>query len=252
MKVRNVLLVLAAFFITHSALAAGKAPKSVGPDIAQAASAAGTATISGKVMLEGAAPAREKIKMNADPACMAQHKDPVFSEQVVAENGALQNVLVYIKEKPTGNYPAPTTPVVLDQVGCQYHPHVFGIQTGQPLEIRNSDSTLHNINCQAKANKKFNIAQPTKGMKTTKMFDKAELGVPFKCNVHPWMVAYAAVFDHPFFGVTGTDGGFTLSNLPAGTYAVEAWHEKYGTSPAQSVTVADGETKQVSFSFKAQ
>ncbi len=218
----------------------------------QAASAAtGSATVGGKVTLDGAAPAREKIKMAADPVCLQQHKEAVLSEEVIASGGALQNVFVYVKEGLSGSYPAPSTPVVIDQVGCQYHPHVFGIQLGQPLEIRNSDPTLHNVNCQPKSNKRFNIAQPTKGMKSTKSFDQAEVGVPFKCNVHPWMTAYAGVVAHPFFEVSDEKGRFSLKNLPAGTYTIEAWHEKYGTQ-TQSVTVADGEAKSLSFSFKAK
>ena len=210
------------------------------------------ATVTGKVSFEGAAPAREKIKMAADPVCLTQHKDPVLSEDLVVNNGALQNVVVYVKDGLSGKtFPAPTTPVVIDQAGCQYHPHVFGIQVGQPLEIRNSDATLHNVNAQPKLNKRFNIAQPTKGMKSIKTFDKVEAPVPFKCNVHPWMSAYAIVLDHPCFKVTGEDGSFTLRGLPAGTYTLEAWHEKLGTQTAQ-VTVADGETKSVTFTFKAK
>ena len=141
--------------------------------------------------------------------------------------------------------------MTLDQRGCWYTPHIFGIQVGQPLDIINSDASLHNINAKPKINQPFNIAQPTKGMKTTKKFTKPEIGVTFKCNVHPWMHAYGHVLEHPFFGVTGDDGAFTLSGLPAGTYTVEAWHEKYGTQ-TQSVTVGSGESKSVTFTFKAQ
>ena len=215
------------------------------------ASAAGNATVSGKATLEGTPPAMEKIKMAADPVCLQQHAEPVMNEAVIVNNGALQNVFVYVKDGlPQADYPAPKEPVVLDQKGCTYHPHLFGIQVGQPLEIRNSDPTLHNINSQPAANKKFNVAQPIQGMKTVKTFDKPEM-VPFKCNVHPWMAAYAGVVNHPFFGVTGADGTFRLSGLPAGTYTVEAWHEKYGTQ-TQSVTLADGETRQLTFTFKAK
>ena len=233
-------------------LAGGTSPQSARAEEKSAAAAAGSASITGKVTFEGAAPAREKIKMAADPVCLGQHKEPVLNEDVVVNSGALQNVFVYVKEG-LGNkaFPASSTPVVIDQEGCQYHPHVFGIQVGQPLEIRNSDATLHNINAQPKDNKKFNIAQPVKGMKTTKTFDKPEMGVPFKCNVHPWMGAVGHVMSHPFFAVSGEDGSFKISGLPAGTYTLEAWHEKLGSQTA-SVTVADGQTTTASFSFKGK
>lgn len=212
------------------------------------AATSGGSTLSGKITLSGSAPVLQKIKMAADPICMQQHKDTVMSQEVVANNGALQYALVYVKGNVSGSFPAPTEAVVLKQHGCMYEPHVFGIRVGQKLEIVNDDSTLHNINCQPKSNKKFNLAQPTQGMKSTKTFDQPEVGISFKCNVHPWMAAYGGAFSHPFFAVTDSNGSFSLKGLPAGTYTVEVWHEKLGTQ-SQSVTVADGETKQVSFSL---
>ncbi len=235
-------------FDTISVLAAGKKPDSAVVTRPAEASPLGSGTISGKVTLSGSAPAPQKIKMAADPVCMQQHKDAMMSQEVVSSSGALQYALVYVKEGVSGSFTPPAEAVVLNQIGCMYEPHVFGIQAGQKLEIVNSDATLHNVNCQPKSNKKFNIAQPVKGMKTTKTFDQPELGVSFKCNVHPWMAAYGGVFSHPFFAVTGADGSFTLSGLPAGTYTVEVWHEKLGAK-SQSVTVADGQSQQVLFSL---
>ncbi|MBI3010751.1 MAG: carboxypeptidase regulatory-like domain-containing protein, partial [Candidatus Omnitrophica bacterium] len=146
---------------------------------------------------------------------------------------------------------APTQPVTLDQNGCWYTPHVFGIQANQPLEIVNSDATLHNVNAKPTTNQPFNIAQPVKGMKTTKKFTKPEIMVKFKCNVHPWMSAYAGVVNHPYFAVSDEQGAFSITGLPAGTYELEAWHEKFGTQ-TQTLTVAEGETKQTEWSFRAQ
>ena len=212
----------------------------------------GTATIKGSIKFEGTAPIREKIKMDADPVCQQQHATPVLSEEVVVnDNGTLKNAFVYVKDGARGPFSVPTTPVVLEQSGCGYTPRVFGVQTGQPLDIVNNDATLHNINAKPTLNAPFNVAQPAKGMRTQKRFAKPELMVRFKCNVHPWMTAYGGVLEHPFFSVSDGTGAFTLSGLPAGTYAIEAWHEKYGRQ-SQTVTVADGETKTVDLTFKAQ
>jgi len=167
--------------------------------------------------------------MNADPVCMRQHKEPAFSEEVVVnKNQTLKNVLVYVKEG-LGNkkFDAPSQKIVFDQQGCTYHPHVLGIQTGQELEVVNSDPTLHNVHSLSKENPQFNVAQPKQGMKLTKKFDKPET-FKVKCEVHTWMGAYIGVFNHPFYAVTGDDGTFTLKKLPAGDYTIEAWHEKYG------------------------
>lgn len=208
--------------------------------------------ITGTVVFKGAAPAARRINVSADPYCLEHHKEkPLMSEDVVVnDNGTLRNVFVYVKNG-LGNrrFAAPRQAVVLDQVDCVYVPRVLGVQVGQPMEIRNSDDTLHNVHCAANTNLPFNEAQPLKGMKKNHTFTRPEVMVFFKCDVHPWMGAYVGVVPHPYFGVTGDDGGFSLKNLPAGEYTIEAWHEKYGTQ-TQKVKVGEGETQTIEFTFE--
>jgi plastocyanin len=207
--------------------------------------------VNGKVALEGPAPANQPIKMSADPVCLRENKSGAFSEAFVTKDGGLDNVFVYVKDG-LGNYvfETPTTPLKLDQDGCRYHPHVFGIRVGQPLEIVNSDPTLHNIHALPKVNSEFNVGQPVEGMKNTHTFTAKEVMVPFKCDVHGWMNAYVGVLDHPYFAVTADGGRFELKTLPPGTYTIEAWHERLGAQ-SQSVTVGEKETKDVTFTFKS-
>ncbi len=260
MSKRTLLLLALAASLAVSACGGGKedefeeeeaaAPAAAPAAAAPAAAPAGGATLSGKVAFAGAAPGKETIKMDADAFCKAAHSAPVYTQEVeVNGNGTLKDVFVYVKEGVTGSYPAPTTPVVLDQHGCQYTPHVFGLQAGQPLKILNSDGTLHNIHALPKINAEFNIGQPFKGMETVKKFDKPEVPIRFKCDVHKWMGAYVGVLPHPFFAVTDDQGNFEIKNLPPGTYMVEAWQEKYGPQ-TQSVTISGSESKTVDFSFK--
>jgi plastocyanin len=219
------------------------------PAAAAAPVSADAATITGAIKLAAAAPKMGAIPMNADPYCQSQHATPAPDEEVVTgAGGELANVFVYIKDIK-GSFPAPSDPVVLDQKGCQYFPHVHGVQVGQPLQIKNSDNTLHNVHAMPTVNAQFNEGQPVQGMVSTKKFDKAEI-TPFKvkCDVHGWMKSYMAVMPHPFFAVSKADGTFTIPNLPPGTYTLVAWHEKFG-SKEQPVTVAAKESKAVSFSY---
>jgi len=209
------------------------------------------ADIKGVVTFEGTAPTNQPIKMNADPVCVKENTTPQFQETYEVDNGKLANVFVYVKDG-LGNYTydPPTDMPKIDQMSCRYHPHVFGVRVGQPIEILNSDPTLHNIHALPKANAEFNNGQPIQGMKMNHTFTAKEVMVPFKCDVHGWMNAYVGVLDHPYFATTAKDGSFELKGLPPGTYTIEAWHEKLGTM-TQSVTVAAKDSKEANFAFKA-
>jgi plastocyanin len=213
--------------------------------------AASAATITGKVSFSGEKPPSKPISMDAVPACASQHKGPIPAEDtVVNANGTLKNVFVYVKAGlPVRQWPAPKAPVALDQKGCIYSPRVLGIMIGQDLEITNNDPSMHNVHPLPKNNKEWNTSQAPKGEKLIKQFDKEEIMVRFKCNVHPWMVAWVGVVSHPFFGVTGEDGTFKLEGLPPGEYTLEAWHEKLGTQEIK-VTVSAKDAKTADFAFK--
>lgn len=213
------------------------------------ATAVGGSTLAGKVIFEGAAPSPTPIRMDADPACMLQNKDGGTAEDVIVNsNGTLKNVFVYVKQGLEGQkFDPPTEPVVLDQKGCRYQPHVFGIMVNQPVQIINSDGTLHNVHAVPKNNKEFNLGMPIQGMKLAQKFALPEVMVKIKCEVHPWMAAYGGVLDHPFYAVTGDDGTFFIKDLPPGEYTLEAWHEKYGT---QTATIKVPDTTEASFTFK--
>ena len=158
---------------------------------------------------------------------------------------------MFFKEGLEGrSFPAATDVLTINQQGCRYTPHVFGMQVGQTLQIVNSDPTLHNIHATPSVNDEFNMGQPIQNMTFERTFDSAEVMVPFKCDVHGWMNAYVGVLDHPYFATTALDGLFDISSLPPGDYIVEAWHEALGTQ-TQNITVTTGGTTEVSFTFTA-
>jgi plastocyanin len=208
------------------------------------------AEITGKVTLSGTPPPEKQIQF--DPTCGKMHDKPATTRHyVVGEGNGLANVFVYVKEgaKPT-SAPASKGPT-LDQVGCEYQPYVLGVQAGQHFDVKNSDAVLHNVHALPKNNKERNIAQPVRNMTSDFVFDKPEVLVKFKCDVHPWMFAYAGVTDHPYFAVTDKDGNFKISGLPAGDYTVEAYHLKAG-SKTEKVTVGADDKKTVNFGLEAK
>jgi hypothetical protein len=209
------------------------------------------ASITGTVTFDGKVPNLKPIAMDADPACAKKHGKPVMGEALVLGTGnTMGNVLVYVsKGVPAGKtYPAPKTPVTLDQNGCMYLPHVQGIMVGQPYKILNSDGVLHNVHSLPKVNPSFNKPMPPTLKETTTSFAKPEPVFQIKCDVHPWMSAYMGVFTHPFFAATKADGKFTISGLDPGTYEITAWHERLGVQTA-SITVGASDTKSQNFKF---
>ena len=217
------------------------------PGVAFAAS-----TVTGTVTFDGKAPVLRPIAMDAEPVCLKKHAGhAVQNEMLVLGTGnTMANILVYVsKGLPAGKtWPVPTTPVVVDQNGCMYTPHVMGIMVGQAYKILNSDGILHNLHALPKINSGFNKPMPATVKETSATFSKAEAVFQIKCDVHPWMNAYVGVFTHPFYSVTSTDGKFTISGLDPGTYEITAWHERLGTQTA-SVTVGASDTKTQNFKF---
>ncbi len=202
--------------------------------------------------LEGTAPKASSINMAADPACAKQHQTGVSTQDIlVGQAGTLQNVVVFVVDGlGDRKFDPPSQPARLEQKGCMYQPHVLALEANQPLEVVNEDSTSHNVHALATNNREWNKAEPP-GTQVDDAFPREEIAVLMKCNVHPWMRSYVAVFKHPFFAVTREDGTFDLSSLPPGTYTIEAWHEKLGTA-TQKVTVGANETKAIEFVFKSK
>lgn len=207
----------------------------------------GSAGIAGRVLLDGAAPPPEPIKMT-EAACQHGHTSEPVSETIAANaDGSLRNVIVAISSGLPHREFAPPETATIDQLGCTYTPHVISVQTNQLVTFVNGDTTLHNVHAVSKVNTPFNFGMPTQGLRIAKFFTKPEI-VKMKCDVHPWMASYIGVFDHPFHAVTGEGGTYALKGLPAGTYEVTAWHEKFGAK-TQTVEIADGAMATLDFHF---
>lgn len=209
-----------------------------------------SASLTGVVKFEGTAPKPSRIDMSSDPNCAKAHPTPAVTEDiVVGANGGLANVIIYISDGLAGRtFQPPEQPAVFEQKGCQYKPHVLALQANQKLDVVNNDETTHNIHPSPNNNREWNMTQPH-GVPLERTFAREEIAIPVKCNVHPWMRGYIAVFKHPYFVVTDNKGSFDLKDLPPGSYTITAWQEKLGTLN-QKITVGAGETKTLDFAFK--
>jgi len=224
--------------------------------VAACVSISASADLTGKVTFAGKAPEPKQIDMAGVKECADKHPDPVFEEtMVVGEKGELANVVVSIKKEDSPDLAGEPSkdPAVLDQKGCMYTPHVVAMCVGQPLVVKNDDEFLHNVHSLAQENPNFNFGQPNKDDgKAVDQAPKTKEYIRVKCDVHPWMSAYIAVFEHPFFAVSGEDGSYTIKGLPDGEYTVQFWHEKLASTPAEAkVTIKDGKG-ELNHEFKAE
>jgi plastocyanin len=214
------------------------------------ADASGSGSFTGTVKFDGIPPKQARIDMSPYPDCAKEHPTPVTAEDILTGAGdSLANVIVYVSDGLSGRtFNPPDQPAVLEQKGCMYRPHVIALQAGQKLEVRNEDKTTHNIHPIPANNREWNKMQPP-AVPFEESFAREEIAIPVKCNVHPWMRGYIAVFKHPYFAVTDKNGSFELKDLPPGSYTITAWHEKLGTK-SQKVTVSAGQAGKLEFVFK--
>jgi hypothetical protein len=210
------------------------------------------ASIEGSVFLDGQSPTIQPIDMGSDPACaQANVRGPYQESVAIGDNAALANVVVYVEGGFSKyRFDSPRDPAVFEQKDCRYAPRIVALMTNQPLLIRNEDTTIHNVHAMPKKNGEWSKAQRAGGAALQTSFSRPELAIPLMCNVHPWMKAFVFVFDNPYYSVTTREGRFALRNLPPGTYAIQAWQERFGTQ-SQTVTVGPRESKTISFWFKS-
>jgi plastocyanin len=209
------------------------------------------AGVKGVVKIQGAIPKPMRIDMSPDPKCPQSHADGGMTDDIVADTrGGLEDVVVYVSQAlGAAKFEPPKEAAVIEQKGCMYKPHVVALRANQELKVVNSDTTTHNIHPAPNNNRELNQSQPP-GAPFSMTLAREEVAIPVKCNIHPWMHSYIAVFKHPYFAVTGKDGSFDIGNLPPGSYTITAWHGKLGTA-VQKITVGE-ETKTIEFVFKAQ
>ena len=249
LPLRALALVLAALALASACAGKEVAPPPAPPGAIAAGQSIGTAAITGRVTFEGPAPERRAIRVTTEAACHRPGTELLAEDLIVGAGGALRNVYVHVVSGLGDRvFAAPVEPAVMNQEGCRFDPHVVDVQAGQIVEFGNDDPIVHNVRAAADGDASFNVSMPGNGKKKVRRFFTAPGVVRIRCDIHAWMSGYIPVESHPFHRVTGDDGTFALRGLPAGTYTVEAWHEKLGRRTL-TATVADGATATLDFKF---
>ena len=192
------------------------------------AKAAEWGSIKGRIVLDGTAPKPAPIAVTKDQYCI--DKKPENDTIVVGKDNALVNAVVYLRvasgtAKPAINpeYEAKLKePVVLDNNGCMFKPHITAVRVGQTLDVKSSDPVGHNTNIGFLS---FNQTVPANETLPIKVTKAEAVPQPVVCNIHPWMKGYVVAQDHPYMAVTGEDGTFEIKDLPAGQHEFQFWHE---------------------------
>jgi plastocyanin len=130
--------------------------------------------------------------------------------------------IVVLEPRTDRTYPPQARPPVMDQVVETFTPDVLFARTGQPVEFRNSDDTLHNVHVTNEETREpaFNVAIPT-GEQYAHTFQKDGF-YHVGCDIHPGMSAEVVVTSTPFATLAEADGRFSFVDVPVGAYTVRA------------------------------
>ncbi len=220
-------------------------------------------TITGTVMYDGDAPARPMLSATKDQHCIDALESAKSEVLVVSKGKGIKNVVVYLRARGA----TPTTPAknpVMDQMNCLYMPHVLVVTAGTTVDVKSSDPVAHNVHSHATKNEAPNWQIPGPGKALPLKLEKRE-AIKFTCDIHNWMTGYIFVVDNDYHAVTGyqdgkgkwvssdsyeassDNGAYTIKDVPAGKYRIQAWHEELGTTKAKVVEVAASGELNVNF-----
>jgi hypothetical protein len=219
-------------------------------DVILAVASDQTGTLTGKVTTARVPPKLPAPSMTSDPVCTrpGPSKSPLDS---IDDGGNVGAAFVWIQTER--DFPPPSTPAAVNQLGCEYVPHVIGAIRGQQISIVNADGTLHNVHGYLGIRTVFNQAEPPRSpalLEQVASRNVGDMALKLKCDVHPWMIGWVYFANNPSFAVTNASGEYRIDGVPIGRYTLQVRHETLGILRAV-VEVAPGQTTVADFRFPA-
>jgi plastocyanin len=131
--------------------------------------------------------------------------------------------VIVLEPKAARSFPPQTDKPVMDQVGLTFDPELLLVRTGQPVDFRNSDDTLHNVRVSHEDTRTsaFNVAIPT-GESYTYTFERDGF-YRVGCDIHPAMAASVFASTSPFTTIADADGRFSFADVPLGAWTITAY-----------------------------
>ena len=172
---------------------------------------------------------------------------PELPDQAIAVSaaGRLANAVITL----TGvKATSPAREVMVMNDRCAFVPRVQVVGPNGTVKTSSKDPVLHTtVVQQSDGRQLFNVAVPVPGIEIAKPLGAAGV-LRVGCSTHQWMRGWIIVTDE-VAAVTGGDGGFTLRDVPPGTYELRVWHEALKAAPVRATVVA-GKPAQVTIEMK--
>lgn len=221
---------------------------------APATETAGVAgAVKGMITFDGKKPEVKPLTISAEQSkgCCAEGEsmDSVDRSLVINDKGGIANVVVTLTVEGK-KVEVPEKPFKFDQQKCRFEPHIMVVPAGSTVAFGNSDQVSHNIHTYAAKNDGTNKTVASGGELLYKV-EKAE-AVKIACDIHPWMLGWLYVTDATHSAISGTDGAFTIEDVPPGSYNLTIWHEKLGKAKAKVTVAADGSSEMVQVKMGAK
>lgn len=134
--------------------------------------------------------------------------------------------VVYLETAQESPTPSVAPHAVMDQKNLTFVPAVLPVVRGTVVEFTNSDDVQHNVFTPSATAAKFNLGAYGPG--ATRSVTFTEPGdVLVLCNIHMEMEAHILVLNDPYMSTVARNGSYRIANVPAGTYTLKIWRERW-------------------------